>query len=572
MTPTCPRPLWPPPLGRWLTLATLLLTATACADPLATLARQPALGQGPASRDGDDAGTDSSPDAATPDASPNTALPITVDDRCATPEVHIVEVLADPLGADGAGAGEFVELATTPRASLSDAELHVLDRSGEVREVIALLEPADGGGLLVVGGFEVPGARVFPRLALQQSGATLRLVGCDGETLDEVAWDSDAPGDAWPGEGVSLIRCPDGASWGAGFPTPSQAAQQPLEGECAGPAIPTVCDPAGAAGVRLNEVLTNPDGTDDPTTEFVELYVPAHASGTIELGLVDGADVDAEPRWLAMTLPTAAESSLLVWGATHRDASQGPLGIELQNGTDALVVRDCTGAVLDGLAWGGESGALADRLGVADGGPAASGQSLAWCDGAGAWATASPTPAGPNDAFLDPAACPGSCTPVTRRPVVIQEVLFDPPGADGTGALEFVELRGPAGASLEGWSLVGIDGVRGTTWLGPLWLDLRLNDDGLAVVGGTAVLSDLRLPSTLQNGPDGLALLGCDGTVGDAVAWGDPEGFAFAIGEGSAAMPPASGNSLARDAAGTDTGDNARDFSARPPSPGTHAE
>ena len=71
----------------------------------------------------------------------------------------------------------------------------------------------------------------------------------------------------------------------------------------------------------------------------------------------------------------------------------------------------------------------------------------------------------------------------------------------------------------------------------------------------------------LQNGPDSVQLL--DGeTVIDALAYGDFEQPDFAAGEGTPTPEVREGQSLSRDSAHRDTGDNATDFRAGPPSPG----
>ena len=71
-----------------------------------------------------------------------------------------------------------------------------------------------------------------------------------------------------------------------------------------------------------------------------------------------------------------------------------------------------------------------------------------------------------------------------------------------------------------------------------------------------------------QNGPDSLQLRYA-GAVLDAVAYGDFGADEIAAGEGDAVSEPAPGQSLGRTSDGSDTDDNATDFSTQAsPSPG----
>ncbi len=83
-------------------------------------------------------------------------------------------------------------------------------------------------------------------------------------------------------------------------------------------------------------------------------------------------------------------------------------------------------------------------------------------------------------------------------PVWINEVNYDPPGAD---AGEFVEVAGVAGTSLEGWSVVLYNGSDGNSY-NTIALSGSLDDEGCGY-GARAFAA-----SGFQNGaPDGLALV-----------------------------------------------------------------
>jgi uncharacterized protein len=104
----------------------------------------------------------------------------------------------------------------------------------------------------------------------------------------------------------------------------------------------------------------------------------------------------------------------------------------------------------------------------------------------------------------------------TPMAVFVNEIDYDQPGSDFA---EFIELAGPEGASLDGWSLVLYDGATGGSYR---TVDLAgtFPDTGILTFGFSMVI---------QNGdPDGLALVGPAGLVeflsygGTFVAAGGP--------------------------------------------------
>jgi hypothetical protein len=161
--------------------------------------------------------------------------------------------------------------------------------------------------------------------------------------------------------------------------------------------------------------------------------------------------------------------------------------------------------------------------------------------------------------------------PASGAPI-LSEIYYDAEGSDdGYG---FVELAGEPGASLEGLTLVGINGFNGAA--SPvISLSGVVGDDGLFLVadrtstGNSFVLeSDLLANFDFQNGPDSIVLM--DGEIVlDAVGYGVfDEGEVFA-GEGMPAPDAPAGSSLARLFADLDTNDNAVDFSVlAEPTPG----
>lgn len=178
----------------------------------------------------------------------------------------------------------------------------------------------------------------------------------------------------------------------------------------------------------------------------------------------------------------------------------------------------------------------------------------------------------PIDVCEAPAFCAGgSC--LEPEPLVdlkISEVVYNSVGPDTD---VFVELAGPAGASLNGFRLVGVNGNGGVEY-NPIALAGTFAADGLFVVAHPDSTSAIASQADqfndnvdYQNGPDSILLLFGD-TVVDAVGYGDFSAAEFA-GEGAPAPSAAAGQSLGRDELVSDTNDNATDFTVRDiPSPG----
>jgi hypothetical protein len=143
-------------------------------------------------------------------------------------DLRLNEVFFDPVGPDGAGEAEFVELVGAPgtRAGGVRLEGHDGDRDARWLESLVLDAELDADGVLVVGGAAAGASLALP-VALQNGPDALVLRGCDGAVLDSVAW-GDWPGpidpprapSPVPGEGRSLCRPATDATWSACSPSP----------------------------------------------------------------------------------------------------------------------------------------------------------------------------------------------------------------------------------------------------------------------------------------------------------------------------------------------------------------
>ena len=102
-------------------------------------------------------------------------------------------------------------------------------------------------------------------------------------------------------------------------------------------------------------------------------------------------------------------------------------------------------------------------------------------------------------------------------PIVIQEVLYDAPGPDAPFA--FTELVGPPGISLDGWSLVGVNGSTGSPYRTIDLTGSSIPLDGIFVIATASASIELAAERDLignvdwQNGPDAIQLRNTLGEV-----------------------------------------------------------
>lgn len=182
--------------------------------------------------------------------------------------------------------------------------------------------------------------------------------------------------------------------------------------------------------------------------------------------------------------------------------------------------------------------------------------------------------------------------PQNSGDVVINEVLFDPIDSDsrgsGSGAWSptFVELYGPPGYAIGGYTVVLINGSNGKEY-GRFTLPsgAKLDGGGYAVVAMKNPGSYLSQEATartnvyqlmrpyqqgrdaIQNGPDNIVLEDGSGNTADALGWGYFGMGSTFEGEGASALSGSPGQSIGRKA-GKDTDDNLIDFFTFYPTPG----
>jgi hypothetical protein len=189
------------------------------------------------------------------------------------------------------------------------------------------------------------------------------------------------------------------------------------------------------------------------------------------------------------------------------------------------------------------------------------------------------------DSCLDwssPSACQswevcreGACVLGATPPaILINEIVFDSAGTDAdSGNNLFVELWGTPGQSLDGFSLVGINGANGADYNAIDLTGSVVGADGYFLVAHpngaaslTSVAEVLRAAVDYQNGPDSVQLR-WRGQVMDALGYGSFGSAQTFAGEGRPAPIASNGSSLSRNPAHADTDDNAADFSVSAASP-----
>lgn len=167
--------------------------------------------------------------------------------------------------------------------------------------------------------------------------------------------------------------------------------------------------------------------------------------------------------------------------------------------------------------------------------------------------------------------------------VVVNEIFYDAVGADTDGVV-FVELYGPPGKKIEGYTVAFVDGSDGSvddTIVLPS--SARIPEDGFFVIAdartGTAAVSQVASPDLIdnfdpQNGPDAIQLFNAQGHMIDVVGYGAGLTAAseagFALFESVPAADVVNGKSLERVEPGKDTDNNQSDFVERAaPTPGS---
>lgn len=319
----------------------------------------------------------------------NPSAPVCVG---STGDVVINEFLANPPGADGEVALEWVELYNggDDDLVLDDWVIGVATSGDSYSErgvlPVGTVLPADGH--LLIGEANVSGADVIVASLGLGSGLRadgVRLMDCDGRVVDTVVYgdasnedgvvdDSGAAATGvapTPGDGVALARRRDGldtddsGSDFVGSSNPTPGASNPVF-EC----FPSTGD------VLLNEFLPDPDGSDgDAKTEWVELYNRSGDTLRVDgwqLVFASNGD-DSAPDVLFPPESAVAPLGFFVVGDENAPNTDtvAPMSIGNGSGADAIRLIDCEGTLVDVVIYGDanednltdESGAVGESTG-----------------------------------------------------------------------------------------------------------------------------------------------------------------------------------------------------------------
>ncbi len=310
----------------------------------------------------------------------------------------------------------------------------------------------------------------------------------------------------------------------------------------------------GGASVWINEFHYDDSGSDQG--EFVEVAGPAGTdlSGWSVLGYNGTNGTVYKPVSLSGTI-------------SNQSGGYGTVSVSfsgMQNGApDGLALVDDQGTVLEFISYegsftatsGAASGMTSTDIGVAETGSTAAGDSLQRTGSgatAGDFSWTGPTTDSPGgvNAGQSFTGGGGGSTPDPW----INEFHYDDSGADEG---EFVEVAGPAGTDLSGWSVVGYNGSGGGDYK---TVSLSGSIPNQSNGYGTVSVAF----SGMQNGaPDGLALIDDQGAVVEFISY---EG-SFTATSGAAqgetstdvgvaeTSSTAAGQSLQRTGSGSEAGD-----------------
>lgn len=336
--------------------------------------------------------------------------------------------------------------------------------------------------------------------------------------------------------------------------------------------------PCSAAGLAINEIYPNPDGTDGDR-EFIEISGPPSSSALGILITVFRAS-DGEQNFVVSLRGTFDENGLMLVAGAGVPGARVALTESLPNSNAYYLLTACGGAYADSLIY---ADTIVQGLRT-EGAPIAApgdGEAFSRCaeradtnDNSADFEAATPTPGLPaaRTDFVAGSPCRvGPCDPALFDDVRLSEVLYDPAGtdSDGSGSREFVEISGPPGASAELFTVVAYNGSTGLPVLERPLIG-TFPESGLFVLGSRSLSPTQDIACTsgcIQNDAEAVQLIGCDGSVVDALAW--KELALPPLGEGSPAPDAADGNSLSRCDLLLESGDNASDFVVTTPTPGT---
>jgi hypothetical protein len=310
----------------------------------------------------------------TPDSNPG-------DPCLGNEDIKLNELLPDPAGGDS--GFEWAEIVNAGSAAVDLTGWELQYGTSSFSKVVAIeagsLAP---GAHWVIGDTQVAEADQVATLSLgnASNADAARIVDCNGVTADTVVYGNDNS-DGWrddsgevadsiapkPGSDESIARITDGQdsdASGEDFcvatePTPGAANNCP------------VCDASGSGDVRINELVSNPDGTDG-NREWVELVNLSSEPVSLDAWRLEVGKSSWSPSLSFPSGTTIEPGGFLVIAGQGYEGSADVVvdGFDLGNASssdDGVRLVDCEDAVVDTVLYGPDdvSAELADDAGSA---------------------------------------------------------------------------------------------------------------------------------------------------------------------------------------------------------------
>ncbi|GDX80460.1 hypothetical protein LBMAG42_22710 [Deltaproteobacteria bacterium] len=506
--------------------------------------------------------------------------------------VLVNEVYYDP-DPESDGGNEWIELCNngTESVDLTGWTIESGGGSFETSFTLGALTLAPGS-YVVIGGTTGDLTGEFKPSNLQNGGSEtdgVRILSADGTVIDTVLYDTDSntngllddlgtstslPAPDVSG-GHSIARwngsadCTDTDVSGVDFldyeaPSPGAANPEPPvvdpedTGDTGDTGTASTADCTSIADIRLNELLSNPAGSDDGL-EWIELYNRGTAPVDVSGWIVRGATKSTGGNDVALPEGTIIEAlGFLVVGAGGTVTDEVSLG-NGTNGDGAYLV--CGDYLVDSVVYGDsngdnlfdDSGVIATSLAVVPGEDVSLARRLDGVDtdlSGDDWTESSSNT--PGSANITP-----QCDATGGEGLKVNEVLYDSTEDDAT--YEFVELynAGTSTINLEGFVVEAAK----SSWATNATLEkgASLAPGEFYVVGGGDVDNQDYSASKLDLGNgtdgDGVRVLDCTGVVLDTVLYGGAEGDGL-TGDGGATDvvdKVSAGTSIGRYADGEDS-------------------
>ncbi len=313
----------------------------------------------------------------------------------------------------------------------------------------------------------------------------------------------------------------------------------------------------GSAGndVLFSEIFYDTPGTDSQE-EWVELY---NASAS-PIDISGWVITDNNGTGSSFTLP----GSSIIQAGTYLTVARNASGFNtlygfdadvsgslpaLNNGGDALLLKDDLGTLIDEVAWeGGASSGTPSGWGSSSNPSAPTGSSI------------ERTSLTDTDSFSDWSVVNGNGNPETQATqppsagvIVISEVLYDTPGTDSDE--EWIELFNAGGSTVDisGWTITDNNGTgstytysNGVSLAAGTFYTVATDQSGFNSLYGKSPDDSGSIPA-LNNGGDTIILKDGLGSTVDEVAWEGGASSGTPSGWGSSSNPSAStGSSIVR--------------------------